>query len=168
MGPRATRPRMPGGYGLLDANQGSGLLLWSFATERMERAHNYWVATARPGGAPHVAPVWGLWMDNAFYFSTDRSSRKGRDLAINPKVAVHLESGDEVVILEGVARDVTDPAVLQRFVEAYDAKYKVKVNVTRESLRGAPVLVVAPRTAYGWLESDFPGGATRWRLDQET
>jgi hypothetical protein len=34
--PRATRPYMPG-YGLLDATQGTGLLPWSWAVERLER-----------------------------------------------------------------------------------------------------------------------------------
>lgn len=164
MEPHASRPRMPPGYGLVDASSGSGLLPWSFVAERMERARNYWVATSRPDGAPHVAPVWGLWMDGAFYFSTDRTSRKARDLAANPTVVVHLESGDEAVMIEGTARDVVDAAVLQKFAAAYEAKYKVKVNVSPEALRSGPVIAVPPAKAYAWLESDFPGGATRWRF----
>ena len=40
--------------------------------------------------------------------------RKGRNLAENPNVAVHLESGDDVVILEGVAEVVTDPGLVER------------------------------------------------------
>jgi hypothetical protein len=49
----------------------------------------------------------GLWVDRAFYFSAGLHTRKGCILAENPKVAVHLESAD-VVILEGVAEVVTD------------------------------------------------------------
>ncbi len=52
---------MPG-YGLLDAAQGAGLLPWSWAVERLQRSHDYWVATVRPDGPPHVMPVWGVWM----------------------------------------------------------------------------------------------------------
>jgi len=59
--PSASRPYMPG-YGLLDAAQGAGLLPWSWAVERLQRSHDYWVATVRPDGRPHVMPVWGVWM----------------------------------------------------------------------------------------------------------
>lgn len=81
--PRASRPHMPG-YGILAADQGSGLLPWSWASERLAEAHNYFVATTRPDGRPHVMPVWGLWLDDTFYFSTGRESRKARNLEGNP------------------------------------------------------------------------------------
>ena len=54
--PKASRPHMPG-YGILDANSGKGLLPWSWATERLAKARNYWVATTRPDGNPHAMPV---------------------------------------------------------------------------------------------------------------
>src|SRR5437660_7575364 len=62
--PIASRPYMPG-YGTLNASHGSGLLPWSWAIERLERSHDYWVATSDAGGRPHVMPVWGAWMDEA-------------------------------------------------------------------------------------------------------
>ena len=98
--PRASRPRM-GGYGVPQSTQ--GMLPWSFARERLERARNYWVCTVRPDGRPHAAPVWGVWAKNALYFETARTSQKARNLAANPAIVVHLESGDEVVIIEGTA-----------------------------------------------------------------
>jgi hypothetical protein len=45
--PKSSRPYMPG-YGLLDAAQGTGLLPWSWAEERLESSHDYWLATLRP------------------------------------------------------------------------------------------------------------------------
>jgi hypothetical protein len=42
--PVASRPHMPG-YGLLGPDQGSGLLPWSWAEERLSASHDYWVAT---------------------------------------------------------------------------------------------------------------------------
>ncbi len=60
--PRADRPHMPG-YGLVDAGGGKGLLPWSWAVEFLSKGRNYWVATTRPDGRPHVMPVWGIWMD---------------------------------------------------------------------------------------------------------
>ena len=34
------------------------------------------VATVRPDGRPHVAPIWYLWEDGCFYFETSRSAVK--------------------------------------------------------------------------------------------
>src|SRR4030042_4304618 len=68
---QASRPDMPE-YGLLDAGQGRGLLPWEWAQERLEKSHNYWVATTRPDSRPHATAVWGIWWQNAFWFSTDR------------------------------------------------------------------------------------------------
>jgi hypothetical protein len=56
--PKASRPHMPG-YGIVPADSGDGLLEWAWAVERLNRSRNYWIATARPDGRPHVAPVWG-------------------------------------------------------------------------------------------------------------
>lgn len=87
--PVARRPRFPTGYGI--ATDDEGLLPWSWAEERLEKARNYWIATAGASGAPHAMPVWALWVDGAVVFSTSPESRKGRNLARDPRVAVHLE-----------------------------------------------------------------------------
>ncbi len=59
-------PLMPG-YGISDANSGKGLLEWSWATERLMKAHNYWLATTRPDGRPHCMPVWGIWLEDGLF-----------------------------------------------------------------------------------------------------
>ena len=61
---RADRPFMPG-YGVLPADQGSGLLPWAEAERRLTASHDFWCATVRPDGRPHVMPVWGVWLDGA-------------------------------------------------------------------------------------------------------
>lgn len=154
------RPHMPG-YGLLEAGEGAGLLPWSFVDERMAAARNYWVHTTRPDGRPHAAPVWGLWHDERFYFGTGRTSRKGRNLADNPHMVVHLESGDEAVILEGVAETVAEPELHAALDRAYQEKYDVPLTGEALILRLKPTLVMA------WREKDFPGSATRWRFDSD-
>jgi hypothetical protein len=103
-------------------------------------------------------PVWGLWFEDAFYLSTSPDSRKARNLDANPGTVVHLESGDEVVILEGEAEQVTDEALLQRLGEDYSRKYEFDVSFTG----GQPLFVVRPRVGYAWRESDFPATATRF------
>jgi hypothetical protein len=106
-------------------------------------------------------PVWGVWLGTTLVFSTGRASQKGRNLARDPRVAIHLESGDEVVILEGVAEELTDEDGLTQFIEAYDAKYRFRPDIHDQ---GNVIYSVRPQVAFGWLEADFPGGATRWQF----
>jgi len=158
---RIDRPEMPDSYQL--CGEGAGEFLpWSWLSERLARSRNYWVATTRPDGRPHVMPVWGIWMDNVFYFSSDRDTRKARNLAANPAVVVNVESGDEAVILEGTGQEVKDQQLLKRFDEVYYAKYRIRPS----SIPGdVGVYALQPRLAFAWREKDFNRSATRWRLD---
>ena len=54
--PKATRPYMPD-YDLLGARSGQELLSWSWVTECIGQAQNYWLATTQPIGQPHMTPV---------------------------------------------------------------------------------------------------------------
>ncbi len=167
--PRASRPYLPD-YGLLDAQSGQGLLPWSWATEQLLNAHNYWIATTRPDGQPHLMPVWGVWLDEIFYFSTGRRSRKALNLAADPRCVVCPERADEAVILEGVAEKVVDPLLLRQVADALSEKYQWSMEPTQEGVRDAhgnegPVFAVHPRVAFAWGE--FPKSATRWIFDDD-
>lgn len=155
---------MPESYGLQAPSREQGMLAWSEVSGRMAGARNYWVGTTRPDGRPHVAPVWGVWLDEAFFFSTDLMSRKGRNIAANPEMLVHLESGDDVVILEGTAEEVLDRSLLQQFADVYEAKYQFRPGVESER---PGVFRLRTRAAFAWLEKDFPRTATRWRFGRE-
>ena len=150
------RPRLPESYGVPTSSE--GMLSWSHVSERMSSPRNYWLSTTRPDGRPHAVPVWGVWLDEAFYFGTDRHSRKGRNLATNPGLVVHLESGDDVVILEGVAEEVADPSLLARIGDVYAAKYELSEGIPATAV----VYTLRPRVAHAWLESNFVESATRW------
>lgn len=152
------RPYMPG-YGIQPPTPEAGLLPWSFVSARMASAWNYWLATASLQGQPQAAPVWGIWVEEQFYFSTARHSRKGRNLADNPQLVLHLESGDEVVILEGVVEEVSPGAWFDHLDRTYFAKYQV--HLTQQN----PVYRLVAETAFAWREEDFPTSATRWRFD---
>jgi general stress protein 26 len=155
--PRADRPHMPG-YGVPKSRK--GLLPWVWAARRLTRSHNYWLVTVRPNGKPHSMPVWGLWLEGAFYFSSGRRSRKSRNLARNRRCVVCTERADEAVIVEGVAREVKDERVLERLARPYHAKYRPwKLDPDL-----GPVYAVHPRVAFGMHESRFASAATRWRF----
>lgn len=159
--PRAGRPAGPKGY------WSQRPLPWGWARQRLVEARNYWVASVLPGGRPHARPVWGVWLDEQFYFDT--GSRIGSNLLARPEVTVHLESGDQVVIIEGTAERVVDPARQGRFLESYNPNYHAQF--------AAPpgvVFAVRPRVAIGWLSdpTGLDGGATfgntgtRWDFEK--
>jgi hypothetical protein len=155
-GPRASRPQLPDGYAVPADNE--DLLPWSFAYERLERAQNYWICTASPDGRPHAAPLWGVWVNNRFFFDGHPATRWARNILANPLMSLHLESGSEVVIVEGVVEDVTEPgrALYTNFADAYEAKYSY-----RPPDHG--FFLLKPSVVLGW--SQFPKDATRWSFD---
>jgi hypothetical protein len=150
--PAADRPSIPG-YGVPETNE--GVLPWSHATERLERAKNYWVGTVSQDGKPHAVPVWGVWLDGALYFGA--GPRSSRNLEANRRVTVHLESGDDVVILEGHVEPFADQdgSIFPRLANAMAAKYDYRPDEPSG-------YVLRPWTVYAW--SSFPADATRWRF----
>jgi nitroimidazol reductase NimA-like FMN-containing flavoprotein (pyridoxamine 5'-phosphate oxidase superfamily) len=157
--PRADRPFAPG-YGIVGAENGKGLLPWAWVAKKMNRCHTFWLATMHAAqGRPHVMPVWGVWVDDAFFFSTGHKSRKAQNLAANPGCTIANDDGAEAVIVEGSAEEVKDAAVLERFAAAYVKKYKMDPRSM-----GEPIFTVRPKTVFGLIEKSFPTSATRWRL----
>ena len=148
---------MPESYGLGDPQHGFDPLSWEWVVDRMVVGRNYWVATTRSDGRPHVVPVWGVWVDGSFWFFTDRKSLKARNAEPEPRATVHLESGDEVVVLEGDLVDTTEPAASRPVSEAYEAKY----GVATAPDRGTALYYLSHNKVLAWLESDFPRTATR-------
>jgi hypothetical protein len=160
--PKPDLPTMPKSY-RLSTDVAADPAAWSRVTEMLTRARNYWVCTARPDGRPHSMPVWGLWLGDVFYFATDRESRKGRNLRVNPWMSVHLESGDDVVVLEGRAEELTDPLALDLVGEAYESKYTWRLDPGESH---QVIYTLWPDTAFTWQEKDFPHTATRWLFER--
>src|SRR5213080_2024850 len=123
--PHASRPYMPG-YGL--PKGAKGLLPWSWAERLLNKSHNYWIATSRPDGTPHVMVVWALWLDGTIYFSTGSKSRKAKNLDRNPRCVICTERANQAVIVEGVAERVRDAALLRRVLSLYERKYKFDMS----------------------------------------
>jgi len=91
---------------------------------------------------------------------TKRASKKARNLLDNPKVAIHLESGDDVVSFQGTVAEVRDLTRLDQVATVYTAKYNgdeifPDIEVVFELL---------PHLAFTWLESNYHQTATRWRF----
>jgi nitroimidazol reductase NimA-like FMN-containing flavoprotein (pyridoxamine 5'-phosphate oxidase superfamily) len=156
--PRASRPSLPAMYGIPDSEE--GLLAWGDVVQRLEAARNYWLASARPDGRPHVVAIWGMWLDDAFYCSGAPETRWLCDIAANPAVALHLESGDQVVIVEGqMALFAPDSDLAARLNQASQAKYDMAYDPIDTS---EPIWRIQPHTVLAWTH--FPADATRFRF----
>lgn len=145
---------MPG-YGVPSTRK--GLLPWTWAEQRLRRSHNYWLSTTLPDGSPHVMPIWGVWVDGIFCFSTGRASRKARNLAANPNCVLCNEKSNEAVIVHGIAEELTDADRIKELGRSYHRKYK---PWTLDPKLG-PIFVVRPGVVFGMYEKKFANAATR-------
>lgn len=88
---------------------------------RLQKEPNLWLATVRPNGAPHLAPIWFVWVDQKIFVCTGAESVKARNIRRNSHVTASLESGDRPVVIEGGARPIESapPAVIEAFQRKY-------------------------------------------------
>jgi nitroimidazol reductase NimA-like FMN-containing flavoprotein (pyridoxamine 5'-phosphate oxidase superfamily) len=145
---------MPEGYGV--PKDDKGMMPWSKAREALEQARLYWVGTTRPDGRPHAVPIWGAWVDDTFYFEGSPETRRGRNLAANPAIVVHIERGDLAVIVEGVAEVLPelDPALFARIVDSFKARYNYQPETS------AGMYAVRAKAVLAW--DVFPTSVTKW------
>ncbi|MGH9279944.1 MAG: pyridoxamine 5'-phosphate oxidase family protein [Acidimicrobiales bacterium] len=160
---QAGRPYMPG-YGILGPEQGSGLLAWSWAEERLARSHDYWVATTWPDGRPHVMPVWGVWLEGGVWFSSSVQSRKAKNLRHDARCAVTTDNAQEPVVVEGTAERVTDREAMAAFLAAVNEKYDAHLGLDFLDPAVNATFRVRPAWTFALDEKDFTGSPTRWRF----
>ncbi len=158
---RRVRPNMPH-YGVMP-DQVEAMLTWDWVDRQMRAARNYWICSVRADGRPHSVPVWGAWVDGLLYFGTDRQAVKARNIARDSRVVVHLDSGDETVIVEGRAKIAQVPAAqLQRISQCYIEKYELDPDLAESDNL---LLCLIPSKVMAWLEKDYPATATYWLFD---
>jgi Pyridoxamine 5'-phosphate oxidase len=160
--PKASRPHWPDALET-PPDATTGLKPWSWALERLEKSHNYWIATSRPDGTPHLMLVWGIWWQDAFWFSTGAETRKSKNISANPRCVIGTDQADEAIILEGIAYKITDRAIWKELVQIYNRKYGGDVGPLLET-SGSYVFRVEPRVAFGQDEhaDNFAQAMTRW------
>src|SRR5262245_844861 len=78
-----------------------------------------WLSTINEDGSPHVTAVGALWVDSAFWFQTGAGTRKGRNVARDPRCSVAVSIRDADVVIEGDAARVTEPGALARVAKAW-------------------------------------------------
>ena len=140
-------------------------LSWAEVAARLAAARNYWLCTTMPSGAPHAAPVWGVVGGCILYLYSERRTVKARNLAADPRVVVHLESGEDVVIVRGIAEDLGPPAQVPDVVQALAAKY-TSADDQHYLPHADPdfdvVYAIRPQSAMMWHLADYENSQRRW------
>jgi len=159
-----SRPTLPDGYGLPDDD--TGLQEWETVETKLAHAETVWLATTRPDGRPHVVPRWGVWLDNQFFYDGAPTTVHVRNLATNDRVALHLESGTDVVIVNGTSGPTTPPStwLAVQLVAAFHHKYAGSghapgLDAWSDEIAGG-LCRLEPHGALAW--ASFPTDATRW------
>lgn len=162
--PRRDRPRLPDGYGLPAHDE--GLLDWSEVEARLIASKHYWLATVRPDGRPHSIPRWGVWLDGRFWYDGAPTTRHALNAERNPAVTLTLESGTEVVIVEGrslaALADADDlgARLSAAFGKYADDGYEPAADAW-SGPDGGGLRVITPERVLAWF--DFPKDVTRFR-----
>ena len=100
------------------------------AQRRLRSEQIAWLTTVRADGQAQSSPVWFLWDGQTFLLYSQPGAQKVRNLAANPKVALHLDddgAGDDIVTVEGTAAVEPRTPRADR-VEAYLAKYRAAIE----------------------------------------
>jgi hypothetical protein len=160
------RPELPEGYGV---KEDGPFLAWASVEDWLVEATEYWLATTRPDGRPHVVPRWGVWLDERFWYDGSPMTRHARNIAANPSCALHLESGTTVTIIEGTSRS-SEPILGElgeRLATEYGRKYqKLGYAPAADAWSGdyaGGMCLLTPAKGIAW--SKFPTDMTRYLFD---
>jgi hypothetical protein len=137
-------------------------LAWSWVDEQLAGAGTYWVI-ARDLGHPHPRPVWGIWHESRLHLSLGSPTLR-RAIRLDPVVTIHLDSGTDVVIVEGLVTPLapTTPALIEAYQQKYDWQYDASQYGDLTVVR--PKKVLAWRTA-GWAGRDSFQTTGSWAFD---
>ena len=166
---------------------GTPLLDWARIAARLDEGvtqapdtggpnrHTCWLATINRDSSPHVTGVGALWVNGAFWFETGEHTRKGKNLARDPRCTLSVATHDFDLVVEGEARRVTDPATVAAMAARWAAGgWPARVDESGQALTAefsAPSAGRPPWFVYHLsvhaataLATTEPGGATRWRF----
>ena len=140
---------------------------WADVADRLAAARSYWLGTCDQAGSPHAVPVWGALVDQDLYLFSERRTVKARHVAVNPQVVVHLESAEDVAIVNGVLDDVGLPHDHPDVLTALEAKYSSPQDAAYLPSHDPDFDVLwrlRPRRAMLWRLHDYDASQARWRL----
>ena len=172
---------------IINLGAGDGLppVDWAAAVEKLDsgsapapgsnNARSTWLTTVNEDGSPHVTPVGAIWLDGTFWFQTGSRTRKARNVERDARCSVSLSVLDADIVVEGEARQVSDPVALARAAKVWaDSGWPAEPDDSGAGItapfnapsQGPPpwhVYRIEPREAIVVL-GIAPGGLTRFRF----
>ena len=153
--PSGEQLRIPTEYGTP-----SRILSWPEVRAKLEEASNYWLATVRADGRPHVVPIDGLWMDDACWFGGSPEAVWQENMRTERRVVLHLPDPVAAVILEGTCEIVVpDAAGVDRLEQASKNKYGY---APPPGAYASGVWCLRPAKVMAWTA--LPADVTRFRF----
>jgi hypothetical protein len=134
--------------------------------------HTCWLATIDADGRPHVTGIGAQWHRGAFWFETGEATRKGRNLARDPRCTLSVATRTFDLVVEGTAALVEDPALVAELAAVWAPDWPCEVDESGVRLTApfsAPSAGPPPWAVYRIEATSAqailtvePGGATRW------
>jgi hypothetical protein len=170
----------------INLGQGDGLppVDWTAVVDKLEagsppapdgvNSRTTWLCTLNEDGSPHVTAVGALWLDGTFWFQTG-ATRKGRNVARDPRCSLAVSIRDADVVVEGDAVRVTEPEALARAAKGWaEHGWPAEPDESGTGItapfnapgQGPPpwtLYRIAPRSATVVWATE-PGGLTRFRF----
>jgi len=141
------------------------VLTWSEVSARLAGEKICWLHTTGPDGTPNATPVWGALLAGTFHVYTRGDTAKARNLRLNPSVAIHLESGVNVLIVHGTLARLGHPRDRPDVLDAFATKYHEpeEVPFLPSSDPAFDVLyALEPERAITWSLPDTAASTRRW------
>lgn len=135
-----------------------------------------WLTSVDDDAAPHTNGIGAVWHDGAFWFVTGRTTRRGRNLARDPRCTLSVSTTEFDLVIEGAAEIVKDRAKLEVLAGLWrDEGWPCEVDESGSALTapfsapsaGGPPWHVFRIEAHSAnvVSAREPGGATTWTFD---
>jgi hypothetical protein len=136
----------------------------------------FWLTTLNADGSPHVTSVGALWHAGSAWFQTGERTRKGRNVARDPRCVVSVATKGFDVTVAGEARRVTDPGKVAEIAALWakagwpaqpdESGTGITAPFNAPALGPPPWFVyeVMPRTATAVGTTEAAPGSTRWHF----
>lgn len=161
---KVIRPTFPPGY----VDKPASFLTWDRVAAQLTESLHYWLCSVRADGRPHVVPRWGVILDNKFYYDGSPETRHARNIVKNPHVSLHLENGEQAIILDGRSEPAgrPSPELGMKLSKAYRRKYReIGYSPKPDSWDKGGLYVFTPRQCIAW--SNFTKDPTKFIFEGE-
>ena len=100
--------------------------------------HTCWLSTVNADGSPHLTGIGALWAEGSFWFETGRHTRKGRNLARDPRCALSIATERFDLAVQGAAVLISDPPTVAALAARWAAEgWPVQVDESGSALTAA-------------------------------